>query len=184
MVFYRFCQLNQSLRFTTAGIFSVATVPKPNGGVRHIYKPILTSPPPAVSAITAGHSSSATSHGHDSHGHGHDHGHHVPVRKGWEGWENWKSWKDVPDHLVPKHSLRDPNNTIYQHPKFIELRKRQIWAQRPVDVPSYLMFGTRDKVLVASLYLAIAVIGAKTFYEYYLDIYKQYYPDHNLFYFF
>lgn len=187
-MFYRFCPLNQSLRFTSAGAFSVASVPKPNGGVKHVYKPILTAPPATVaaSALSSSASSGHSAHGHDAHGHGHgDHGHHGPnIPKSWEGWENWKSWKDIPDHLVPKHSLRDPDNSIYQKQRYINFRKQQMWARVYGNKPVYLMFGLRDKLLLSFFYLFLALAGCKVFYMYYIEIYKQYYPDSNLFFFF
>lgn len=189
MVLYRFCQLSQSLKFTPAGTFLVSSVPKANGGVKHVYKPILTAPPPPIASAPSHAASSASAHGHAEHGHGHGHGHdhdhgHRKFPESWKGWENWKSWKDVPDHLVPTYSLRDPNNAVYSDPRYIAIKKKQIWAQTRMDLPSYLMFGTRDKVVLGLLYTAIAIVAANTFYDYYLDIYKQYYPDSNLFYFF
>ena len=180
MVLYRFCQLSQSLKFTSAGTFVVSSVQKTNGAVKHVYKPILTAPPPPIASAPSHSASSASAHGHSEH----DHGHHKKVPKGWEGCENWKSWKDVPDSLVPTYSLRDPNNTVYSDPRYIALKKKQIWAQSRMDVPSYLLFGTRDKAALIALYVIMAALAGKTFYEYYLDIYKQYYPDSNLFFFF
>jgi hypothetical protein len=185
MVFYRFNSLSQGLKATSAGLFNVTVTQTANGAPKYVYKPMLTAVPKAPSlALTAASSS------HASHGHGHGHGqssysydpHYCP--KGWENWREWKSWKDVPDSLIPTTSKRDPDNTVYSNPAYINMRKKMIWYQRPVGLPVYLLNGWKDKVLIYFMWTATILSCLYVSYLHYQEIYKKYYPDSNLFYFF
>lgn len=147
------------------------------GAPTYQYKPILSLE--NVTQITA---TSAMSSG----GHGHAPEVYRGTAKGWEGIEKCKTWKDIPDEWVPKTSKIDPDNPIYADAKYIKIRKKQIWAQRPgaQDIPVYLMFGDIDKYQVIAF--TVVLIGAILYSlsMHYKNIYKKYYPDHNLFFFF
>jgi len=174
MVFYRFNSLNQTLKATSAGIFSVSVAKTASGAPKYVYKPILSSTAPAVTAVA-----SSSSHSHD-HGPERVYGFHLTPEQ-WKGWENWNTYKDVPDHLVRTSSQRDPNNPVYSNPTYIRLRKKQIFYSRPSDLPVYLLGGQRDKINHALIWFCVmffAGCGLKLQYE---NIYKKYYPDSNLF---
>ena len=177
MVFYRFNALTQALKATPAGLFAVSVSKTASGAPKYVYKPLLSAP-----RTTAQVKSLLSS---DSHGHGHGHddpGYYVSTK--FKGWENWKSWRDVPDDLIPKTSWRDPDNPVYSHPTFIANRKKQIWFQRPCGLPVYLRDGDKDRYMFAVIVLLTAYGVLWGLYEHYNNIYKKYYPDSNLFYFF
>lgn len=118
MVYHRFNALVQGLKATGAKSALDVFLPGAKSTPRFVYKPILSNTnAPIYSALAKGASS-------DSHG-------HADVPKEWAGWETWKRWQDVPDHLIPKSSKRDPDNGIYADPEYINFRKRQIWFQLP-----------------------------------------------------
>lgn len=137
------------------------------------YKPILS-----LENLTQSTSISPMSSGH---------GHAVEVYrgtpKGWEGIEKCKTWKDIPDEWIPKWSAIDPDNPMYNDAKYIKIRKKQVWAQRPgaQDIPVYLMFGNIDKYQVIAFSIALFATILWSIYMHYQNIYKKYYPDSNLF---
>jgi len=98
------------------------------------------------------------------------------VPKEWAGWENWKSWKDVPDHLIPKSSKRDPDNGIYADPEYINFRKRQIWFQLP-DGKLVWQKLPGDMVLyygvIVSLTLLISAIMYELFEEMFFKVWRD-----------
>lgn len=161
MVFYRFNSLSQSLKNSSGNVLTIYASSGRSGAPRFVYKPILSKDfaPSTVSAASS------------SHGHG------VDVPKRWAGWENWKSWRDVPDHLIPKSSKRDPDNLVYEHPEYIKLRKQQIWCQIPNGVPIYLRMGARDYIMYYGLIVSLAIMLSYNAYGFYEEIYKKYYPD-------
>lgn len=172
MVFYRFNQLAQSLKVTARQVLVITPGVSKSGAPRFVYKPILNlENAPSVSGASVAASSTSS------------HGHHVTIPKAWAGCENWKSWKDVPDDWIPKTSKRDPDNMIYSDPRYIKLRKKQVWAQRPTaaDTPVYLLNGTPDKIMFYGLVASTFFFLLYAFYKHYLNIYKKYYPDSNLF---
>lgn len=173
MVFYRFNHLSQTLKSTSAGVFSVSVAKTAAGAPKYVYKPFLMAPT-ATAETTVAHQSSG--HGH------HDPGHYVS--KQFDGWENWKSWKDVPDDRIPKSSWRDPDNPIYSHPRYIKYRKQCLFVQRPCGLPIYLREGRNDYIRYYGIVTVIIVLCILQCYDYYDLIYKKYYPDSNLFYFF
>ena len=173
MVFYRFNHLSQSLKAGSTGCLAVSLPKSVTGAPRYVYKPLLAAPR-TTTELAALQSS--------DHGGHHDPGHYIS--KKFDGWEKWKSWKDVPDHLIPRTSWRDPDNPVYAHPQFVKMRKQQLFMQRPCDLPIYLRNGDRDRYLYAVIVVLVAtcfLINMKMHYE---NIYKKYYPDSNLFYFF
>lgn len=177
MVFYRFNSLSQGLKATSAGLFNV-TVCKSGGagGAKYVYKPILSAVPKTPSALSVATSSS---HSHSSFSFD---PHYVP--KGWENYKDWKTWKDVPDSLIPMNSKRDPENAIYSNQTYINLRKKQIFFRRPVDLPVYLLAGQSDVYKMWFMWSATILTVLYISYEHYKEIYKKYYPESNLFYFF
>ena len=174
MVFYRFNQLAQSLRVTPRQVLAVTKTTSESGAPRFVYKPLLTIQNVPATSGGAIAPSSSSSH------------HHIEIPKAWAGSENWTSWKDVPDEWIPTTSKRDPDNLIYAEPRYIALRKKQVFAQRPSarDTPVYLLNGTPDKIGFWFLVIATGLGLSWSFYEHYKNIYKKYYPDSNLFFFF
>lgn len=181
MVLYRFNHLSQTLKATSAGLFSVSLANTAAGAPKYVYKPFLVVPRTTTVAVA-----------NSTHDH-HDPGYHGPYGEGspkgnymsikFEGWEKWKSWKDVPDHLIPTSSWRDPDNPIYAHPKYVKMRKQQLFAQRPCGLPVYLRT-TEDRYLYYVIVVMVAICLLNAWYNQYTIIYKTPYPDHNLFYFF
>lgn len=197
MVFYRFNQLTQSLKATPAGLFTVTVGKTASGAPKYVYKPMLTVPVESSGLfnITKSLSSSSTtqssatttvSHAesHDaSHGHG-DHHHGPYISPIFNGWEKWRTWRDVPDSLIPTTSWRDPDNPVYQSQKFINLRKKQIFYQRPCGLPLHLKGGPASYLNYYMIVIVTWVNVAICAYFQYEMCYKEYYPDSNLFYFF
>ena len=174
MVLYRFNHLSQSLKATSAGLFSVSVANTSAGAPKYVYKPFLIVPR-STTAVVAKQSS--------DHGHGDSYPPGGYISKKFDGWEKWKTWRDVPDHLIPTSSWRDPDNPIYAHPKYIKMRKMQLFWQRPCDLPVYLR-STADRYLYYLVLVLVIGCLLNAWYGQYLIIYKKYYPDHNLFYFF
>ena len=81
----------------------------------------------------------------------------------------FKTWKDVPDSMVPTTSARDPGNPLYRHPRWIKLKKQQIWAQQ-INRPVYLLF-TRDKYLLGGMIITMVILQV---YLYYLVFKEEY----------
>ena len=77
----------------------------------------------------------------------------------------YERWQDVPDHLIPTTSKRDPDNEIYSHPNYIKYRKNQIFFQQDDGVPIYFKRGLRSKILFYSLFgLFVGGIGVSYYY--------------------
>lgn len=174
MASYRFSQMAQALRSSPLQVVKKIPTITSSGAPTFQYKPILAAENLVASTTVV--SSMSSGHGHLP----------EPMRgtaKGWAGSENWKSWKDVPDEWIPKTSKIDPENPIYADPKYIKIRKKQVWAQRPgaQDIPVYLMFGQIDKIQVLAFTLALSAVLLWSLYMHYQNIYKKYYPDSNLF---
>lgn len=128
---------------------------------RFVYQPILSkenAPKTTSIALSSSHTE------------------HVKVPKGWEGWQSWKSWKDVPDSLIPKTSPRDPDNLIYSHPTYINLRKQQIWFQIP-DGKLVWQKMPMDMYLYYFVICTLMFTISWSAYLHYQEIYKKYYPD-------
>ena len=197
MVFYRFNHLTQSLKATPAGLFTVTVGKTASGAPKYVYKPLLTVPTQSsglfpilkksLSSSTPTQASATTTVSHtEAHDASHDHGHHHGpyISPKFKGWENWKTWRDVPDELIPKTSWRDPDNPIYSSQKFINLRKKQIFYQRPCDLPLYLRGGPASYVNYYFIVVTTWFFVFFSLYVHYEMIYKDFYPDSNLFYFF
>jgi hypothetical protein len=174
MVLYRFNHLSQTLKSTSAGLFNVSLSQTASGTPKYVYKPMLYAPRSAVNVV----SNQSSDHGH---GQAHDPGYYVSTK--FKGWENWKTWKDVPDELIPKSSWRDPDNPIYAHPTYIKFRKQQLFYQRPCGLPVYLR-STGDRYMYYFCVIGVICCLARSYYDMYQIIYKDVYPDSNLFYFF
>lgn len=174
MAGYRFSQMAQALRSSPLQVLKKTPTISSTGAPTYSYKPILSVE--NMAQVTSSVSALSSGHGH------------LPevyrgTAKGWEGIEKCKTWKDIPDEWVPKTSKIDPENPIYADAKYIKIRKKQIWAQRPgaQDIPVYLMFGQIDKIQVIAFTIALACMILWSLSMHYQNIYKKYYPDSNLF---
>jgi len=84
----------------------------------------------------------------------------------------WNHWKEVPMELVDMLNAanRDPTNPIYRHPRYINLRKKQIFFQQQDGLEIWRKGGTKDIVLFRIMQVCYATMVAIVFYNIYQEL--------------